>query len=397
MSRKIRDRNTGSIYRSGDGYRIQVIVGTKPDGTYQYYRPRFKSHLEAVEALKKAQTDIMSGRLVASTGQTLSDYLDKWLENVVEPNLAPKTQKLYRWIVKDHIKPTLGRLRIEKVTRKDIQRLLTAKAKQTVKPKAKKPEEMPTKTLSVSTLRNIRIVLHSAFADAIRDGSISQNPADMVDLPREAKEQAQFLKPEDAAKLNAVLEGHELGSIVRFLLATGCRIGEATGIRWQDLDLDRCFVHIKGQLQRIDKKLVYRSTTKTNQIRVIPLSPGLVENLKGMKLVAQDDDADGIVFLNAYGRRFDPKYFNVRLKELCKEAGVPEISAHKLRHTAATLALAETGDLHAVQKILGHSQVSLTSNLYGHATAETLRPITDAIERAMNRKPNQQKNESHDG
>lgn len=92
---------------------------------------------------------------------------------------------------------------------------------------------------------------------------------------------------------------------------------------------------------------------------------------------------EGIAFLNVYGRRLDPKYVANRLKALCREAEIPEVSLHKLRHSAATLALAETGDLHAVQKLLGHQQVSLTADLYGHATAETLRPVADAIERAF--------------
>ncbi len=94
-------------------------------------------------------------------------------------------------------------------------------------------------------------------------------------------------------------------------------------------------------------------------------------------------DPDGIVFLNSFGRRIDPKYARDRLLELCQAAKVPPISPHQLRHTCATFLLAETGDLHAVQKVLGHSLVALTAKLYGHATAETLRSVVNVMEKLL--------------
>jgi integrase len=97
-------------------------------------------------------------------------------------------------------------------------------------------------------------------------------------------------------------------------------------------------------------------------------------------LVEGIQDPDGIVFLNPYNRRLDPKYVRDRLKELCREAKVPIISPHKARHTAATLALGATGELHTVQKMLGHAQVSLTANLYGHGTAEAQKRVANVLE-----------------
>jgi integrase len=104
-----------------------------------------------------------------------------------------------------------------------------------------------------------------------------------------------------------------------------------------------------------------------------------LQELKSRQLVEGISDPDGMVFLNPYGRRLDPKYVRDRLAELCRSAGVPVVSPHKIRHTAATLALGATGDLHAVQKMLGHSQISLTANLYGHGTAEAQRRLANAL------------------
>jgi integrase len=139
-------------------------------------------------------------------------------------------------------------------------------------------------------------------------------------------------------------------------------------------------------------ELTFVPGTKTNQIRELELPDSYVERLKALKskiLIEGSQDPDGIVFLNPYGRRLDPKYVRDRLRELCIDAKVPVISPHKTRHTAATLLLAETGDLHAVQKLLGHSQISLTANLYGHGTKESQRKLVNALEKLLMREESQ--------
>ena len=96
-------------------------------------------------------------------------------------------------------------------------------------------------------------------------------------------------------------------------------------------------------------------------------------------MVDESTDEDGIVFLNPSGRRFHSKYVWSHLRATCVAAGIRAVSPHKLRHTAATLALETTGDLHAVGKMIGHAQIALTADLYGHADAGRLRLVTDAL------------------
>ena len=90
------------------------------------------------------------------------------------------------------------------------------------------------------------------------------------------------------------------------------------------------------------------------------------------------------MFLNPWGRGINQKFVCTEQAAACVKSEIPVVSPHKLHHTAATLALMETGDLHGVQKMLDHQQVALTSNLYGPATAERLRPITDALGQLVN-------------
>lgn len=385
-----RDSGTGSIYKDGDGYRVAILTGyDSVTGKPQYRKVRVQTHAEAVDTLKRMQVDAHRGQLTAATGVTVADYLQHWLETKIKPLKAPKTYEQYAWTVRDHILPNLGKKMLDKVTRPEVQALIGAKSQQTVKPRTSDPSKVgkaPAKTLSRSTLYRIRAVLHAAYENAIKDGLVGRNPCTHVELPTEAKARPVFLSPQEASALLTHAKSSDIPELLSFLLVTGTRISEALGIRWDDVDLKAGRVEIRGQLQRVNSALVRRETTKTSHHRTLPLSASIVAALKALKakqMVEGLEDPDRLVFLNPFGRRLDIKYVSGKLKGVCRQAGIPEISPHKLRHTAATLALAETGDLHAVQKMLGHQQVALTVNLYGHATAETLRSVTNAIERAI--------------
>lgn len=386
MGKNRRANGTGAIFRNGNLWRVKVAVGIDPEtGKTRFRTASGKTQAEAIEALKRLEADLRAGKLTAAKGNTVEGFLAHWLEVHIRTNRAPATYRQYAWLVKDHIVPILGRKLLDKVTRQDVQALLAAKATQTVRSRSKEPQATD-KPLSRATLRLIRAVLHAAYQDAIRDGIAARNPAENVEVQAEAGKSAVFLEPAQAAALMRAAAESDLAELFRFLLTTGTRIGEATGLRWQDVDLERGFVRIRGQLQRIGGKLTYRPTTKTNQDRALPIGPSMIDALKSLRaaqMVNGFEDAEGIVFLNAEGRRLDPKFVSKRLARVCQAAGVPVVSPHKLRHTAATLALAETGDLHAVQKLLGHQQVALTADLYGHATAETLRGVASAIEKSL--------------
>lgn len=382
-----RANGDGWVYQDGPQWRFKLAVGVDPvTGKVQYRGGRAASHAEATEKLRKLQAELLAGRVAAPTKGTLRKYLDEWVENTIKPNRADSTYRQYRWLIDQHLIPHIGKKRIEDLRRPDVQKLIALKASQAVRSRSKDGANALDKKLSRSTLRLIRAVLHAAYADAIRDGLASINPASHVELPREVKRAPVSLKEGEARKLLDAASKSDMPEFWLFLFMTGTRLAEASGLRWQDVDLSNGTARIEGQVLRIGGELKYIPGTKTNQIRDLPLSPVLVERLRALRsktLVEGVHDSDGIVFLNPYGRRLDPKYVRDRLRELCLEAKVPVISPHKARHTAATLALGATGDLHAVQKMLGHAQISLTANLYGHGTAEAQKRVANALERLI--------------
>lgn len=379
-----RDNGTGAIYKDGQGYRVQVLVEDSL-GRKHTKKRRAKSHEEAVSLLNRLNSENYLGRLVPSNQQTVEAYLKRWVETTVKPHLADNTYRQYAWLIRVHIVPTLGSMRLDQLKRTDVNRLLAAKAKQRVSSRAKKKVETD-RNLSHSTLRLIRAVILAALEDAVKDNLIGQNPSSHVKLPKAPQRSAEFLSPDDARKLYEASSDSPVGALIRFLLQTGVRIGEATGVRWQDIRGESSEVHICGQLQRLDKQLTYVTRTKANQERVLTLPSELLNELTEMKATRDADgisDPDNLVFLSPIGARLDPKYVRNHLAACCVNAGVKVMSPHKLRHTAATMALSETGDLHAVQKWLGHQQSSLTANLYGHSTRKGMKRVSVAVGKGL--------------
>jgi integrase len=386
-TQKRRANGDGWVYQDGSQWRFKLAVGVDPvTGKVQYRGGRAASHAEATEKLRKLQAELLGGRVSAPAKATLGKYLDDWVESSIKPHRADATYRQYKWLIETHITPHIGKKRIEDIRRPDVQRLIALKATQTVQSRSKDNSTTGEKKLSRTTLRLIRAVLHAAYNDAIRDGLASINPASFVELPREVKSTPEHFTGEEARKFLDAATKTDMVEFWYFLIFSGTRLAEASGVRWQDVDLATGAVRIQGQLLRLDTKLQYVPGTKTNQIRVIQLPDAVVELLKAAKakqMIEGTTDAEGIVFLNPYGRRLDPKYVRDRLRELCAEAGVKVISPHKTRHTAATLAHAATGDIHAVQKLLGHSQVSLTSDLYGHSSMEAQKRVSNALEKLI--------------
>lgn len=134
----------GSIYKDGDGYRVAVQVGhDAATGRPKYRKVRVASHEEAVSTLKRLQAEHGAGRLGAASGTTVSAFLARWLETRIKPLRAPSTYRQYEWLVRDHIDPHLGKKRLDKVTRAEVQALITAKASQKVSPRDKEGKGTP--------------------------------------------------------------------------------------------------------------------------------------------------------------------------------------------------------------------------------------------------------------
>lgn len=346
-----------------------------------------RTQREAQEKALASLAKVRSGAHVPQgRDQTVATYLESWLELYIRPHREPKTVSYYEGMIKHHLVPTIGRIPLRKLTAQEFQKVLNNKSK----PIPKDGVDVLHK-LSAETIRGIRATLRSALSRAEVDGLVAENIAQRVVTPRTESKVAQFLNPDQAAALIGALKEHPLEGVVTLALLTGLRVGEATGLRWEDVDFSSTAIKVRSQLQRIEGKLTLKRLKSDRANRTLHLPELAVTVLQQEKakqvlsptLETGPSNPMNLVFLNPEGRPLDPKYVDKHLKAVMTKAGLPPMSFHKLRHTAATLALAHGMPLTSVRDQLGHSQIALTANTYAHAVPTALKDVGETLARVM--------------
>jgi integrase len=364
-------RGTGSIYQKNGYYVAQVFDGYKPNGTPKYRQAQRKLHADAVKALKELQAKVTMGiEIPDGRACRLSEWLETWLNDHVKPNKEPKTYDFYKLNVDKRIAPLLGKMEIRKVRATDVTRFF---------------RQIEQNGSSKSTISATRRTLRAAFSVAVKQGLCVANPVSDTTAPTVRTKAKVYFDAVQAQSLLKALQGSAIENLVRFTLATGLRVGEATGLTWDNVDLNKNQFTVTQQLQRIEGELRLKALKTEKSRRTMPLvghSLQAVRDEKAKQTLEDKPNPLGLVFLNPLGRPFDPKYIDARLKEALKAAELPPTGMHSLRHSAATFMLMAGLNMHQVSRYLGHSQIGLTSNLYGHVLDESMREAADALQRA---------------
>jgi len=220
----------------------------------------------------------------------------------------------------------------------------------------------------------IRAVLHTALNEAVKWSAVGRNVADLVKAPRRVRYAPVTLNQKQARVLVNAARKHRLGAVFSVATAVGLRLGESLGLRWQDVDLKKRTIRVNQTLQRVDGKLEFGEPKSEKSRRTVTLPTITVETLKRHatrqkkeRLLAGSDWVDsGLVFTSTIGTALDERNVRRAFKDLLTAAKLPKIRIHDLRHTCATLLLAQDVHPKVVQEILGHSQITLTLDTYSH-------------------------------
>lgn len=368
-------RSIPKATKRDDGrWEARVVVGYNDNGN-----PIRKSFYGETE--KQATDQALQFRVKKETGgfapvtkdATVGEWLDRWLEVYVQPNREPKTYQYYEGFIKLHIKPELGKVGLRKLTTQQVQHLLNEKKR---------------KKLSSSTVHGVLRTLRAGLNAAWKEGLIEFNVASRATPPKLENKQVDALSREEVGKLLSNSVDDPLHSLYKFAIATGVRIGEASGLTWDCVDTVGKIAQINKQLQRIDGKMTLKDVKSRSSRRPVALSASAVSALqdrKAVSVLSEQSNPMNLVFVNTDGRPLDPKYVDEHLKAACKRAGVRPVSFHVLRHTAATLMVAGGVPLHTVMKQLGHSNISLTANLYGHLVKEAQQNAVDRLDEVISK------------
>lgn len=318
-----------------------------------------------------------SGTLANAGGTSVGDFLDRWLSDVVQPNVRPWTYKGYEVHVRLHLKPTLGRIPLERLQPIHVQQLLNEKSRAGLKPKS---------------VRYILGTLRGALNQALRWQLIARNPASLVDGPRVEQYEINPMSPEDARRFLTSVRGDRLEALYSVALTMGLRQGEALGLRWQDIDLEMGYLRVTKQLQRVDGKLQLVEPKTKRSRRTLALPPSIAKGLalhferqaQERRIAGQRWIDTGLVFTTPLGTGIEGTSISKQFHKHLERAGLSQRRFHDLRHSCATLLLVQGVSPRVVMDLLGHSQIGLTMNTYSHVIPDLRRDAAQRMEELIN-------------
>ena len=378
---------TGQLIPRGEKtWLLRVYKGRNADGKRQYQNKTLSGITKktAQAELNKMLHQRDTGTLTEPTKQSVEEYLYRWLEVAAKPRLRQATHTDHRYRIDRYILPTLGQKRLSHLTALDIQGLYTAML-------AAKPEGMGLTPRSVRIVHNI---LNPALKQAVKWKLIPLNPALDVDLPKEERKEMKAFTPKQAAKfLEAarsfpgdpdVIEQNgsdpRAGRQDRFyalwcvLLMGGLRPSEALGLKWEDLDGDK--LRVRRSLTRNKGggwTLTEPKTAKGR--RTVPLPTFAVQALREHRRAQAEQrlaggaawNDRGFIFAAENGEPLNSRNLDQRhFQPLLRAAKLPRMRLYDLRHSHATLLLANGEHPKVVSERLGHASTTLTLDTYSH-------------------------------
>ncbi len=356
--RRPRKYGSGSVFRRLDrkGKQWVAQVFLENGKTKQRY---FNTEKEASDALNEMLYELRQGTLITEKNQTVKQHFERWLE-IHKTRIRWSTYLGYRRVINKHILPTLGALSLQRLSARDLDALY-----------ARKLEE----GLSPIRIRSIHIVIRMALKQAIRWRLISRNVSDDVSPPRDTQpHERQTLTPEQARKLLAAAKGHRLEAILTLALATGMRRGELLALRWKEIDFERKSLYVRRSVNRLPGGHCETEPKTASSKRHITLPQFVIEALQQHRIRQKEArlkagptwEENDLVFCNIYGRFLNSQSLFVLFSSLLEKAELPHMRFHDLRHSAATILLAMGVSAKVVQELLGHSNITMTLNVYGH-------------------------------
>ena len=370
-----RGNGEGSIGRRKDGlymarYTVQTATGTKRKTLYG------KTRSEVSAKLSKALTDREGGLTYDAGKQTVEEYLARWLSNSVRDTVRQRTYERYESIVRVHLAPAIGKVKLKALTPDHVRGLYRKKLDGGLAPR---------------TVLHIHRTLSKALKQATDDGLIPRNAAAPVKPPRPSREE---IRPLNRAQVRALFEAareDRLEALYVVAVTAGLRRGELQGLKWEDLDLEAGTLQVQRTLSEPKGGYVFEApkSGKGRNVRLTRKAMAALREHRKRQLEERMQKVglwreQGLVFPSAVGTPLWGGNLNRAFKTLLKRAGLlHSFRFHDLRHTCATLLLRQGVNPKFVQELLGHRDVSLTLNTYSHVLPDMGGVAASAMDEAL--------------
>jgi integrase len=372
---KRRGKGGGSVfYHEGKGKWVAQLTWVDPATGRKLKREKHcATRKEAEQALAQMVAEQARGLLMDPSRLTTRDFALEYLRRLEREGLRPNSIRLAQGelayalpSLKDpKAHDPLGRMRLQEVkpvhVRAAVDRVIEA-------------------GYAPRTVARVLMRLKALFREALRLELVARNPAEAIQvrLPKGEKA-ARALEPEEVARLLEAAEAsrsRDMALLLRLMLETGLRRGEALALQWGDVDLERGDVRVWRAWAKVGSKGAFTPLKTPTAKRVVPLPLGLLRRLKARKEELLErlnpEEVDGLHLVGGV-KPVDPDAFNHYLRRLAEKAGLGRVRVHDLRHTWATLALSRGIPLEVVSERLGHASPTITLNVYRHLLEEERR------------------------
>ena len=349
-------KGDGITKRKDGRYMARYTIHT-PDGPKRkvIYGRKYK---EVERKLNEARGDAARGIIYDAENITVGEYLTKWLSDSVRDTVRKRTYERYESIVRVHLGPSIGRVKLKALTPAHVRGLYREKLDSGLAPRS---------------VLHIHRTLSRALKQATDDGLIPRNAAAPVKPPRPRREEMRPLNREQVRSLFEAASGDRLEALYIVAVTAGLRRGELQGFKWEDLDLNAGTLQVRRTLSEPKGGYVFEApkSGKGRNIRLTQRAVAALREHRKRQLEERMQHAGlwqdhGLVFTSGIGTPLLGGNLNCSFKATLQRAGLPEIRFHDLRHTCATLLLRQGVNPKFVQELLGHADISLILNVYSH-------------------------------
>ena len=335
------------------------------DAAGKEHARHFDRKVDGERWLASVKTALSRGEWVdpALSRVTVGDWAARWLDSQVQ--LKPSTRHRYASLLRAQILPVWEQVPLSAVTHTDVGEWV---------------RRMADVGLAPSTIRQAHRVLSLMLALAVRDSRLTRNVAVGVRLPRVVRSEKVFLTHAQVSDLASAAEPY--GLIIRVLSYTGLRWGELAALRVRNVNLVRRRLVIAESVTEVNGRAVF-GTPKTHQRRSVPLPRFVIEPMAAQIAGRGPDE---LVFTSPGGEVLRNNNFRRRVFDRAAESvGLKGLTPHELRHTAASLAVAEGANVKAVQRMLGHASAAMTLDVYADLFEDDLDEVAERLDRAAAR------------
>lgn len=371
-----RGHGEGSVFQRANGMWVAQVDLGWIGGRRRRRTVYAGSEREVLAKRDQLRSQLAKGVNLTDPPRTVEQWLNEWLRTVKSGDgTSPSTHDRYDQIVRVHLIPLIGRIKLSALAPRDVQ-LMVNHLRETAAP---------------ASVIKVHGVLRNALADAERMDLVSRNVAKAVRSASLTRTERRALTPTEAAALLSQLEGHRMEGVFVVALSTGLRRGEVLGLRWKDIDVPGRTLFVRQTVQRINGELRFVPPKTHRSARSMPLSRLATSALSAQRARQAEDrllvgdawEDHGLVFATHLGTPLEPRNVNRRFTVARSAAGLEWVRLHDLRHAFATFLLDQGEELRTVMDLLGHSTIRLTADTYGHVLPSRARSAAEAIDRVL--------------